>query len=475
MEAATAREPVDPNVPPRMLATIALATLLNPLNSSMIAVALVPIQAAFHAGIADATWLISGFYLAGAVGQPLMGRLADQFGPRRVFTTGLALAAVTGALAPMAPSIGWLAGLRVLQAVGTSAAFPSGMAMFRARAGGGPARPPAGALAAVSIAANVSAAVGPTLGGALVEVAGWPAIFLINFPAAGVGMLLALRWLPPDRGRPRPESLRSIAGLVDLPGVALFSIAIGGLLAFLLSVSSAPRWALLPVAPVAAAALVWRERGTAAPFFDVRMLASNRALTGVYAQFTAVNLVFYSVFFGLPLWLEKARGLGPGQTGLIVMPFAGLGVLATLIAARLIRRRGPRLPLALGAAVLCLGVLLLLLLRQATPLAGVVAIMAVLGLPNGMLNLGLQALLFRAAAGHEMGAASGLFQTCRYVGSVLSTSLLGVVFARGATSSALRSLGVVLAVISLLLLVASLLRLVRPEPTAPGNRAAAEP
>lgn len=472
MEAATTREPADPNVPPRMLVTIALATLLNPLNSSMIAVALVPIQAAFRVGIADATWLISGFYLAGAVGQPLMGRLADQFGPRRVFTTGLALAALSGALAPLSPSIGWLAGLRVLQAVGTSAAYPSGMAMFRARAGGGPVRPPAGALAVLSIAANVSAAVGPTLGGALVEVAGWPAIFLVNLPAAGVGMLLAVRWLPPDRGRARPGSIRSIAGLVDLPGVALFSIAIGGLLAFLLSVASGPRWALLPVAPVAAVALVWRERRAGAPFLDVRMLASNRALSGVYAQFTAVNLVFYSVFFGLPLWLEKARGLGPGQTGLIVMPFAGLGVLATLVAARLIRSRGPRLPLALGAAVLCLGMLLLLVLRTATPLAAVVAIMAVLGLPNGLLNLGLQALLFRSAAGPRMGAASGLFQTCRYVGSVLSTSLLGIVFARGATSPALRSLGVVLGGISLLLLAACLLRLARPETAVPGERSA---
>ena len=88
---------------------------------------------------------------------------------------------------------------------------------------------------------------------------------------------------------------------------------------------------------------------------------------------------------------------------------------------------------------------------------------AVLGLPNGLLNLSLQALLFQAAAGSEMGAAAGLFQTCRYVGSVMSTSLLGVVFAGGVTSSGLHSLGAALAVLSLLLLVGSLLRLVRPE------------
>ena len=107
--------------------------------------------------------------------------------------------------------------------------------------------------------------------------------------------------------------------------------------------------------------------------------------------------------------------------------------------------------------------------ETATPLAGVVAVVAVLGLPNGLMNLGLQALLFTAATGEEMGAASGLFQTCRYVGAVLSTSLLGVVFAGGVTSSALHTLGVALAAISLLLLAASLLRLIRPAPAGGGS------
>ena len=447
-------------MPPGMLVAVAWATLLNPLNSSMIAVALVPIQADFRTSVGDATWLISGFYLAGAVGQPLMGRLADRLGPRRVFVAGLALAGLAAALAPFAPSIGWLAGLRVLQALGTAGAFPAGMAMLRARVGGGAARPPARALAAISVAANVSAAVGPTLGGALVEVAGWPAIFLVNVPATALGVLLALRWLPGDRAAPAGGSLRAVVGLVDLPGVALFSAAILGLLAFLLSLPTGPRWALLPLAPAAAVALVWRELRAREPFLDLRTLAAGRGLAAVYAEFTAVNLVFYSVLFSLPLWLEKARGLGPGQAGLIVTPLAGLGVLATVVAARLIERWGPRQTVALGAAVLCLGVLLLVVLRRATPVAGVVAVVAVLGLPNGLLNLGLQALLFRAATSGDMGAASGLFQTCRYVGSVLSTSLLGVVFAAGVTSTGLHALGIALAVISLALLASSLRRLV---------------
>jgi predicted MFS family arabinose efflux permease len=337
------------------------------------------------------------------------------------------------------------------------------MAMVRARVApgsrAGAATPPAAALAVLSIAGNVSAAVGPTVGGVLVGVAGWQAIFLVNVPAVVLGVVLALRWLPADRRRAPGGTVGGVVGLIDLPGVALFSFTLGGLLAFLLSLSSGPRWALLPVAPISAVLLVWWELRAGSPFLNVRMLARGRGLSGVYVQFTTVNLAFYSVFFSLPLWLEKVRGVSPAQAGLIVMPLAGLGVLATVAAAWMIRRWGPGPPLALGAAVLCVGVVLLVLLQPATPWVTVVAVVAVLGLPNGLLNMSLQALLFRAAASSEMGAASGLFQTCRYVGSVLSTSLLGVVFAGGVTSSALHSLGLALAVISFLLLTASLLRL----------------
>src|ERR1700757_3116921 len=92
----------------RMLTAIALGTILNPLNSSMIAVALVAVHNDFHVSIGTSTWLVSAFYLVGAVGQPLMGRLADLLGGRRVFISGVGLAAVVCALAPLSPSFGWL-------------------------------------------------------------------------------------------------------------------------------------------------------------------------------------------------------------------------------------------------------------------------------------------------------------------------------------------------------------------------------
>ena len=448
----------------RLVGAVIVGTLLNPLNSSMIAVALVPLQSDFRVSVASASWLISGFYLAAAVAQPLMGRLADQFGARRVFGTGLLLVGMASALAPLSPTFGWLVAFRVLQACGTSAAYPAGLALIRAGSGAPHCRAPAAALGAMGIAASVSAALGPPLGGFLVGLAGWPAIFLVNVPVTAVGLVLARRWLPADTAPglvtmgapPSRSTIRTVLRVVDVPGIVLFSGTLAGLLAFLLSLSSRPLWLLLPVAPIAAALLVRRERRVATPFLDVRMLAANRQLVGIYAQFAAVNIVFYTVFFALPIWLERVRGFDAGQAGLIVLPIAGLGVLATPVAARLISRSGPRPALVIGAGTLTAGSLVLLFLHSTTPVMAILAVSAVLGLPNGFNNLGLQAALYEATPADHMGAAGGLFQTARYVGAILSTSVLGLVFSTTVTSGGLHIIAVILAVVSGLLLVASM-------------------
>ncbi|MGA8117192.1 MAG: MFS transporter, partial [Actinocatenispora sp.] len=191
------QQPDTGRIPRRYVSVISLGTLLNPLNSSMISVALVDLQKAFGIGFGTASWLISGFYLAACVGQPLMGRLADRVGPRRVYVTGLAIVLVSSLLAPFAPGFGLVLVCRVGQAIGTSAAFPSGLALIRRVSGG--SKPPAAALGAIAMANSASAAFGPVLGGVITAVAGWPGIFLVNVPLTAVTLVLALRVLPADR------------------------------------------------------------------------------------------------------------------------------------------------------------------------------------------------------------------------------------------------------------------------------------
>ncbi|MGI3786440.1 MAG: MFS transporter, partial [Janthinobacterium lividum] len=116
----------------RLIGILALGTSLNPLNSSMIAVALAQLQTDFGVGVATSSWLVSAFYIGAAVGQPLMGRLVDQVGARRMFLAGLALVLVASLATPFVPGFWWLVGLRVVQAFGTSTAYPAALVLIRA-------------------------------------------------------------------------------------------------------------------------------------------------------------------------------------------------------------------------------------------------------------------------------------------------------------------------------------------------------
>lgn len=462
------KETLPAALPWRLVGAVVAGTLLNALNSSMIAVALLSLQDNFRVSTITVTWVISSYYLAAAIGMPLMGRLADQFGPRRIFCVGLLLVGLTGIVAGFAPSFGWLLGIRVAQALGTSAAYPAGLAIFRARDPRG--RTPANALGAISIASSVSAALGPVLGGFLVAFAGWQAIFLVNLPFVVVGLALALLWLPADAtgmtahhtdsglAESRWAGFWMVARQADLPGILLFSAMLASLLGFLLSLGSALLWPLVPVAVATGVLLVWRERNAGTPFLNIRLLTANRQLVMVYAQFAAVNVVFYTAFFGLPLWLEQARRFNADTAGLLLLPIAGVGIVVTPFAARLINRSGARPSLIIGAVTLLAGSLLLLLFGPDTVVIVLLAVGAVLGVPNGFNNLGLQAALYEHAPPDQMGAAGGQFQTFRYIGATLSTALLGIVFGSAATSTGLHTLAVALAGISALLVVASLTR-----------------
>ncbi|WP_370422322.1 MFS transporter [Streptomyces sp. QH1-20] len=448
----TATEAVSPTparIPLGFLVPIVLGTLLNALNSSMIAVALLSIQKAFDAG-AEVIWLVSGLYLATAVAQPTMGRLADAFGARRIFCTGLVLVLVSAAAAPFAPTLGWLIAARVVLGIGTSAAYPAGMSMIRlwATAHPGDGATPTGGLGAISAASQAAVALGPPLGGVLVQFADWRAIFWVNVPLTLAAMVMALIWLPADDpARRGTVTLREL----DLPGMALFTGELCGLMLFLLSLPDHPRWWALAAFVLLTAALIRRELRAHRPFVDLRMIAHNRPLAATYVRCMATYVVFYSITYALPQWLQQGRGLSESQSGLMMLPVAVLGIVTTMWATRLVDR-GLRLVLIIGSGALCLGSGALALFGSGVPIWQVLAIAAVLGLPNGFNSLGNQTLMYRTAPAEQIGTASGLLRTSQYIGANLASALVGIAVGTQADDSGLHLLAAVITGISLVLL-----------------------
>ncbi|GAA0607427.1 MFS transporter [Virgibacillus siamensis] len=401
-----------------LVLTIGLGTLLNPLNSSMISVALTRLQHILDLSFASATWLISIFYLVSAVGQPVMGKLGDMFGQKKLFLTGLILVAMSSALAPLITNFGWLLGCRALQALGSSSLFPSGMAMVRNYITTGQAK----ALSVLAVFSSVSAAFGPTIGGFLIEGFDWQAIFLVNLPFIVISFLMALFILPKQGGG------KIALGRIDFGGISLFSVSIVFLILFLLSLKDDIRFWTIPIFIAGFILFYLYEKRRRFPFIDLDALKSNTNVMLIYLQFISINIVYYCYFYGLPTFLLQVRGYSEGTTGLIMLAMAGFGVIIAPLAGRWIDHRGSKPAVLSGAAALTIGTASLLLIHETTPLIGLLVVMSVLGMSNGFNNIGMQTSLFRFAEPEKTGAAAGLFQTSRYLGAILSTALLGIFF-----------------------------------------------
>jgi hypothetical protein len=151
----------------RLIPPMMLGSVLNPINSTVIAVGLVPIGAAFGAPPSQTAWLVSALYLATALGQPIVGRLIDIFGPRRLFLLSTSLVGVAGVVGTLAPGLGVLIAARVLLGFGTCAGYPAAMALLRTEAARTGQDSPAGVLTALAVANQTVAVVGPLLGGLL--------------------------------------------------------------------------------------------------------------------------------------------------------------------------------------------------------------------------------------------------------------------------------------------------------------------
>ncbi|WP_460039759.1 MFS transporter [Thermaerobacter litoralis] len=448
-----------------LLAAVAFGALLNPLNSSMIAVALPAIARDFGVPIGRLTWVIAAFYLASAVGQPVMGKVADLAGRRRIFFAGLALVALASALAPLAPTLGALVAARVLQAVGSSSLYPAGMAAVRDAFSGRTGQ----ALGILAVFASTSAALGPSLGGFLVQAGGWQALFDVNFVPVALSVLLAWRAFPVDgpdrrRGLHGPGGVAPAGGFrqlgrrLDLPGMILFAGTVAFGLAALLSLAEPrPAWWAAPVAAGLALALArWEGRVRSAgrePFLDLEVLRRDRARSAVYGAWILSNLAFYTVFFGMPAFFEEVRLLDPQASGLMMLSVAGFSSVASPLVGRWVDRAGHRPALWAAGLSLLAGAAALWAAGPGAPLALLFVVLAFLGASNGVNNLALQAALYRFVPREETGAASGLYMTCRYIGSILSSSLLGLILAGPVGGAMLRQLALVLLVAAAGLLV----------------------
>jgi MFS family permease len=439
---------------PRFVAPLFMGAALNPINSSMIATALVSIAVAMHVTAGRTAILISSLYLTSAIAQPVAGRLSEEFGPRRVFLAGIIVVLLAGIIGGLAQDIPTLVVARVLIGAGTSAGYPSAMLLVRRRATAiGLQQPPSRVLGGLTTTSAAVLAFGPAIGGLLIGWFDWRAVFWINVPVTAIAFVMALLWIARDEDPVRGHSIRDLVNRVDLPGVVGFGGAITALLVFLMSL---PRldWIALGISAAGAAAVVVVELRVRDPFLDVRLLASNLALTRTYVRYCLTLLGIYVVLYGLTQWIEAAHGLSGSQAGLVLLP---MGVLSAVMSRGVSRfaRLWPSMIASAGAMVL--GAIGMLFLTSHSSLAAVICVTALFGLVAGFGNVTNQIALYKEAPAEKVGTASGLLRTFGYIGSIAAATITGIAFRARVDDPGLHRVAIILTGIGLVVLLMTIL------------------
>ncbi|MDH6110238.1 EmrB/QacA subfamily drug resistance transporter [Kitasatospora sp. MAP12-15] len=404
-----------------ILAICCMSLLIVGLDNTIVNLALPSIQRDLHAPASGLQWIIDAYTLVLASLLILSGSVADRIGRRRIFQTGLVLFVLGSLLCSIAPSLGWLIAFRALQAVGGSMLNPVAMSIIT-NVFTDP-RERAQAIGVWGGVVGISMALGPIVGGVLVESAGWPSIFLINVPIGLLAWLLAARYIPESRAA-RPRRLDPVGQLLAVAALAAgTAVIIEG---------PGHGWTsplILALAALALAALIafplW-EHHTPEPLLDLRFFRS--------APFSGATVIAVCSFASLSgflflntLYLQEVRHYSPVEAGLWTLPMAGLTLVCAPISGRIVGARGPRVPLLIAGTALAGSGLLLTGLTATTSAALLLAAYALFGLGFGLVNAPITNAAVSGMPRSQAGVAAAVASTSRQVGQSLGVAVIGTV------------------------------------------------
>jgi len=410
----------------RIFGVMMIGWAMSLLDVSIVNITIPTLQDELSTDISTVTWVINAYNIVFAVLLVSMGRLADQFGRKRFFMIGMAVFTVGSALCAISWSVEWLVGFRVIQGIGAGILAPLGFAITVLVF---PPQQRGRGLALIAVIALVSSALGPVVGGVLIEVASWEWIFLINIPFGILGILLAWRWWP--------ETWDLSAGReVDVRGMVLLGLAVFCLTVALVEANpfegDLALWlSLMQAAILMGAAFVWWERRAPRPMITPGLFSNKQFRNanigmllfgaGAIGALLLLSLVFTNLWGYEPIEAALALAVVP-LCGLVAWPFVG----------RAADQRAPG-ELAKPALVLmAIGLLIVSFLPSTAGdafaylriLPGLILIGVGMGIGFPALNVGAMG----AVAGPEVGLASGVLNTSRQLGAAIGVAVLVATF-----------------------------------------------
>jgi EmrB/QacA subfamily drug resistance transporter len=414
------------------LAAVCVATFMLLLDVTIVNVALPEIERDLGATLSDLQWVINAYAVALAAVLLTAGSLADRFGRRRLFALGLTVFSLASLACGLSGDPAMLIVSRAAQGLGGAAMLATALALL-ADAFRGSDR--AVALGLWGATTGASVAIGPLVGGVIIEIASWHWIFLVNVPVGAFALALTF-------ARVR-ESRDPNAGPVDVPGLVLFAIALGGL-TLGLHEAGERGWGdplvvvVLVTAAVALVLFVAAERRRARPMLDLALFRKPTTSGASLAVLALGGGVFALLLF-LVLYLQNVLGYDALGTGLRLLPFTIASFLAAGIGARLGQRVPLRTVIAAGLGIAGVGLLLMRGVHPGGEWTDLLGGFIVGGVGVGMLNPTITAAALGVVGAARAGMASGLNSTFRLAGVSIGVAALGTLF-KDVAGSEVRSL-----------------------------------
>lgn len=402
-----------------LLYTCCISVFIISMDTYAVNVALPAMGMALDATVTQLQWVVSAYSLATAGFLMLAGSVADRIGRRRVFQCGLTLFALSSLISSFAPTMEILIASRVMQGIGGSMLNPVALSIIT-NSFTNPAQR-ARSLGIWSGTIGISMALGPPIGGLLVDLISWRAVFWINVPVAVLAIVLAALFIP--------ESNAATHRRLDPPGQILMILFLVGLNTGLIQ-GGALGWShplvlsCFVLSTLAASGFLWWENHTPEPllapsFFRSRSFSA--AVISAVVAFTATS----GFLFVITLYLQQARGLTPMDAGLMLLPLALMVAVCAPISGRMVASSGPGPSLMIAGAVMSVAGLMFTVVELDTPLWYLAVAFAVYGIGFGIVNTPITNAAVSGLPKDQAGTAAAVTSTSRQVGNSLGAAIFG--------------------------------------------------
>jgi EmrB/QacA subfamily drug resistance transporter len=405
------------------LGAVAFALFMIMLDNTVVNVALPSIRSDLGIGLSELEWTVNAYALTFAVLMLSGGKLADFFGRRRVFLTGLAIFTLSSLACGLAQTGGTLIGARTVQGVGAALMMPATLSIISATF------PPRQRGMAIGIWAGVSAmalAIGPLIGGLLTQHIDWSWIFFVNVPIGALGLVVGRLVIRESRDTSEGQRL-------DVPGLLVSAIALFAL-TFALIEANAYGWSdpvivgLFALAGVGLAVFVQLERRQRAPMLDLSLFRS-RTFAGANVVALLVTLAMFGVFFFMSIYMQIVLGYSAVQTGAMFLPMTVLIILVAPAAGKSSDRVGSRWLMATGMTLVAGALVVFSRLDLASGFWDILPGLIVGGLGMALVMTPMTAAALGSVPVEKSGVGSGVLNTFRQLGGALGIAVMGAIVA----------------------------------------------